>query len=181
MTVISTTWKAICIVLTLALMAGAIAIGGGVPLSPGAIARSTTDAARNSRIAARNTLEAARRTEALGRIARNVGRQVAASQRLLRTQLRIEESTAAGVGNARQLTRDVSILERTIRDVEDRLADLSSLSSGVTASSRAAGSAAGALDSSLDALEVRFAEVVRQSRRLNRKARGYEQLTGGLP
>ena len=181
MTVLSTTWKAICVAISLALVAGAIAIGGGVPLSPGAIARSTTDAARNSRIAARNTLEAARRTEALGRIARNVGRQVAASRRLLKTQLGIEESTATGVGNARRLTRDVSRLERTIRDLEDRLRGLSSLSAGVTTSSRAAGLAAGRLDTSLDALEARFAEVVRQSRRLNRKGRGYAQLTGALP
>lgn len=164
---------------TLAGLVGAVAIGGGVPLSPAAIARGTGTAADNVERAVANTRDAVKSTDALRRIANAVDEQVAASHRLLEIQLEIEQSSRAGGRESVALARSVAAIQRSLRRLRARLAALSTASAEAGDNSENAASAAGDLSAALSELEDRFDVVVKQSRRLDRKARGYRELRDG--
>ncbi len=95
--------KTTSVVLTVALIIGAIVLGGGVPLSPAEIADATTSALDNATIAERNTSIAARDTRALAEIAGNVQSQLVTSRRMLSIQLEIEDATRDTAEQARDL------------------------------------------------------------------------------
>lgn len=171
--------KVVAVIVTAAGVAGAVAIGGGVPLSPAAIARETSTAADNVAEAVANTREAVDSTDALRRIANAVDEQVAASHRLLDIQLEIEHSSRAGARQTVALARSVASIRRSLARLRSRLAALSTISAEAGDNSDDAATAADGLAGALDELEARFDVVVRQSRRLDRKARGYRKLREG--
>jgi hypothetical protein len=162
-----------------ALVTAAVAIGGGVPLAPEEVADATARAADNARIAATHTERAARYTEALAAIARNVRSQVETSRRLLATQLRLEESARDSGHRSADLQRGLADVRSLLARFETKLGALTRLSSTTTSDSEASARAASHLLSTLRALERRFQVVTRQSRELNRKARGYDEIRDG--
>lgn len=168
--------RIICALVTVALLAGTVAIGGGAPLSPAAIARSASEAADNLDRAEANTERAAEDTEALGRISRNVASQVDTSRRLLDIQLGIEKTSRAGAGLSRSLLLELGGLRSTLRRVEGRFRSVATLSDKVTAEARTATTAATNLQAALNALQNRFEVALRQSRKLNQKARAFDQV-----
>jgi hypothetical protein len=161
------------------LVIGALAIGGGVPLAPKEVADATSRAADNARIAASHTERAARYTEALATIARNVRSQVETSRRLLATQLRLEASSRESAGRSDDLQRGLAEVRSGLVRFEKKLRELTRMSSMTTSDSEASAGAAGDLLSTLRGLEQRFQAVIRESRELNRKARGYEEIRDG--
>ena len=171
----------VSVALTAAFLAGAIAIGGGVPPSPAQIARSTGRAADNAATAVDNTESAIRDTRALERIAAAVRAQVDASRRMLDIQLGIEESTRRGAEETSGLQKKLASVTASLQRLRDQLADLGDFSADTARSSEASVVAATELDRAVGVLKARFDEVVRQSRRLDRKARGYRNLRRGAP
>jgi hypothetical protein len=157
----------------------AFAIGGGVPLAPEKVADATAHAADNARIAATHTERAARYTEALAAIAGNVRSQVETSRRLLATQLRLEESARDSGRRSADLQRGLEDVRSMLARFETKLGELTRLSSTTTSDSETSARAASRLLSTLRALERRFQVVTRQSRELNRKARGYDEIRDG--
>ncbi len=168
--------RIVCGLVVGGLLAGAVAIGGGVPLSPAAIARSAGEAADNLDRAEANTRRAAEDSEALARITRNVSSQVDTSRRLLETQLEIEATSRAGSGLSRSLLRELAGLRSTLQSVEGRLRSVATLSNRVTAEARTSAAAAGNLREALNVLQDRFDVALRQSRKLNQKARAYDEV-----
>ena len=171
--------RLVAVVVSAALFGGALAIGGGVPLSPGQIAAATRSAADNSRAAAANTELAARDTRALATIARNVGSQVRSSRLLLETQTRLHESSREGVERAKLIARGIARVRQALDAMRRRIAVLTSFSEDAATAAADSSSAADRLARTLRALRARFDEVVRQSRRLNRKARGFDEARDG--
>jgi hypothetical protein len=163
---------------TILMSAGAFVIGGGLPLAPAEILAFARDAASNVQEAVGNTRLAARRTESLRVIAENVRSQVAASHRLLEIQLRIEQSSEQGVERSQDLARVLRAVESTIGNLQARLRRLTRTSRNAGSGANATADAGDDLDATLQELIGRFDEVVKQSRRLNRKARAYGQLRG---
>ena len=167
-------------VVTTVLLAGiAIAIGGGHPLSPALIAESTSEAARNAAKAEKNTTEAAESTRALLTIARNVDSQVRSSRRLLEIQLRLEASSKRGARRSLDLQHGVERVRKALEALREEIAALTRLSESTVSSGLAAADAGDGIEAQLSVLERHFEEVVRQSRRLNKKARGYEEVRDG--
>ncbi len=164
-----------CALLTAGLLAGAVAVGGGAPLSPASIARAAREAAENLDRAEANTERAAENTEAFAEINRNVGRQVATARRLLGTQLEIERTSRRGAGLSRELLARLAGLGSTLREVEGSLRSVAQLSGRVTATAQTSERAAAGLDAALDALQARFHVALRESRELNRKARAFDE------
>ena len=162
--------------LTMGFAAGAIAIGAGAPVSPAQIARVTREAADNLKVAKENTEQAASDTEALAIIAENVGAQLVASRRLLTIQLGIEKSSRRGLDGAKTVVERIDVVGETLALLVDRLRSVSSMSDRITSSSLTARSAAGELQETLDRLIGRYEVAVNESRKLNRKARAYEEL-----
>lgn len=171
------TMQAASVLLTVAFVAGGVAIGGGVPRSISDLAGKTSAAADNARVAAENTERAARDTEALASIAESVKSQLDSSRRMLDTQLKIEAATDENAQRSRALTGVIKEIRAALIDLETRLTRLSraARATGGTAESTAA--AAARLDATLAALSARFEVVVAESRELNRKARAYEELS----
>jgi arginine utilization protein RocB len=167
------------VLVSAALVTGALAIGGGVPLAPEEVSDATGQAADNARIAATHTERAARYTEALAAIARNVRSQVETSHRLLATQLRLEESARVSGRRSTDLQRGLAGVQSMLARFETKLGVLTRLSSTTTSDSEASARAASHLLSTLRALERRFQVVTRQSRELNRKARGFDEIRDG--
>ena len=157
----------------------AVAIGGGAPLSPAAIANATSDAARNVKVAEENTAEAARDTEDLAVIARNVKAQHATSTRMLDIQLSIEDATRDAASSARELNVALAGIGEALRRVESDLGQLSELASLSGSTVDATALRAAELQQVIDLLQARFVQVTRQSRELNRKARGYQEVRDG--
>ena len=167
--------RVISIAATLLFALGAVALGGGEPLSPATMAREAREAAANSRIAAANTRRAAADTKAFQTIAENVAAQLRISRHMLTTQLDLEASSRSSVRRSRDLARSVDQLERSLRALRARLAAIASLSEDTVIDGRAAAEAGAGLVSVLETLRDRFEEVMDESRKLNRKARGYER------
>jgi methyl-accepting chemotaxis protein len=163
-------------VIAIGSLVGGLAIGGGVPPSPAHLARAAGDAADNTSRARSNTASAVESTEALATIARNVYRQLQASRRMLTTQLEIERSSRAGLRHARTLVDRIARIRTAIKDLAARLADVAELSEDATATSETSARAADLLATKLRRLDARFDIVTRESRELNRKARGYRRL-----
>jgi chromosome segregation ATPase len=161
---------------TLALAAGAVAVGGGAPLQPAELARRAEAAAANAADAARNTAIAARRTEDLARIGHSVAAQVETSRRLLEIQLGVERSSEEGLKRVRALADIIGRIRKELDELQGRLRPVTSLSSSAGDNTRATSAAAEALEATLDRLSARFDEVVKESRELNRKARAFEEL-----
>ena len=95
---------------------------------------------------------------------------------MLDTQLDIEESSKEGLGLSRDLAGSIGKVSGALQDLESKLRALSEDSAEVTESSESIEAAARDLDSRLDTLIGRFEVVTRESRELNRKARGFERL-----
>lgn len=165
--------------LTVALLGVAGAVGGGTPLSPAQIADATRQAAENSEAAAANTDRAARDTRALATIMENVQSQVDTSRLLVRTQLELQESSQRGAERSAELARGIEQVRKALTSLRVRLAGLVTISNGASATARESSDSASRLAGSLRRLRARFDEVVKQSRRLNRKARGYSKLREG--
>ena len=168
-------WWIVSIALSAALVGGAVAEGGGHPLAPAALARAARDAAQESRIAVANITRAARDSAALVSITRHVEQQLAASRDLLRTQRRIEASSRVGVRRARSIAALVRRFGAAIGHLEGRLRGTSAASGRVGAVTGHAAGSASTLAAELVALRSRYDEVVRLSRELDRKARGYRK------
>ena len=166
-------------VVTALLVAGAIVIGGGHPVSPARIARTTSEAAANAAQAERNTNRAAESTRALVTIAENVESQVRSSRRLLEIQLRLEKSARDGTERSRDLQKGIEEIRRALVGLRSDIAALTELSARTVSSGQAAAGAGDAIEARLRVLENHFEEVIKQSRRLNRKARGYDRARGG--
>lgn len=167
--------KLASIVATVAFALGALALGGGTPLSPATMARVAGEAAANSRIAAENTRRAVVHTRALNTIAENVKSQLNASEHMLTTQLELEESSRSSVERSLDLARSLDQIERSLRALHTRLSAITGLSEDTVVDGRAAANAAIELDAVLETLRDRFEKVMDESRELNRKARGYER------
>jgi chromosome segregation ATPase len=169
-------YKGLSLGLTGLFVALAIAVGGGTPPSPGAIASAASEAADNLDRAQANVRAAAGDTEVLAGIARDVESQLQSSRDMLETQLEIEESSREGLGLSRDLAAAISEVDDELQGLEEALGALSRDSAEVTESSESIESAAESLDPRLDALIGRFEVVSRESRELNRKARGFEEV-----
>lgn len=160
---------------TIGFVIGAVAIGGGTPLSPAAIADAASRAAANARAAEENTAKAAQDSAALEEIARNVASQAETSEKLLETQLALEESSRRGAARAKELTRELGRIAELLDRVVARMEGIAGLAATTLSATDASATAADSLMTRLTTLEARFRAVVEQSRRLNRKARGYEE------
>ncbi|MGH2755510.1 MAG: hypothetical protein ACRDLB_13915 [Actinomycetota bacterium] len=165
--------------LTGALLIGALAIGGGALPRPDRLASLAADAARNTRKAAENIAVAVEDTEALATIAVDVREQLRTSERLLATQLRIERSSRAGARRSRSLAKEIRAIQKVLDRLSDRLRETSAAAETTTSVADASATAAGELQETLAVLQARFDELVGESRELNRKARGYEELRDG--
>ncbi len=166
-------------VATTALAGTAIVIGGGHPVSPAQIARTTSEAARNAEEAERNTSRAAESTRALVTIAENVASQVQSSRRLLEIQLRLERSAREGAARSEDLHAGIDDIRRALLSVRADIRSLTDLSGNTVTSAERSAAAGTMIEGRLRALEARFKEVIKQSRRLNRKARGYDEARDG--
>jgi methyl-accepting chemotaxis protein len=171
--------KIVSALVTAALLVGAVIVGGGVPLSPAAIARGTSLAADNVSEAVDNTRAAVQSTDALRRIADAVNDQVSASHRMLDIQLEIEDSSREGAKESGALENSVASIRRALQQFASDLTALSRLSERAGATTEAAAGSAGKLVDALDVLEAKFDVVVKESRKLDRKARGYRKLREG--
>jgi hypothetical protein len=172
----TTAVKLISGIATAGLVVGAVAIGAGAPLSPARIARATSDAARNLEVAQENTQQAARDTEALATIEKNVGSQLDTSRRMLDTQLGIERSSEEGLEVSKVVVTRIDRVNQALTDVVGRLEGISSLSNRITAAAENAEGAADTLETRLEILMERYEVAVRESRKLNRKARAFEEV-----
>lgn len=168
--------KAASLLLTGLFVLFAVLAGGGTPPSPQAIAAAVSDAADHLDRAQTNIRSAVEDTEALAVIASNVESQLETSKQLLETQLEIEQSSKKGLELSRDLAESLAGVGDAIGGLEDELLALSVDSGRVTESSEAIELAASDLDAKLDSLIARFGVVTRESRELNRKARGFEEL-----
>lgn len=176
---LSTPLKIASVVTSILFAMGAVAIGGGHPLSPARIAESTSAAARNAATAEENTARAAASTRSLLAIAQNVDRQVRSSRQLLETQLQLESSSRRGAERSLDLRGGIEDVRRGLASLRRDIAVLTRLSKRTVSSGRAAAAAGTEIESTLVVLQRRFEEVVRQSRRLNEKARGFQETRDG--
>ncbi|MDQ3986776.1 MAG: hypothetical protein M3280_09800 [Actinomycetota bacterium] len=168
--------KVVCALVAALMLAGAIAVGAGAPLSPGAIAQSARDAAANLDVAEKNIEGAVEDTEALAEISRSVQSQVQASRRLLQIQLRIERASRKGTDLSTSLTSNIRLLSKALARVEGRLRLVASQSDRVTTAASSSESAASVLKDTLNELGARFQVALKESRELNRKARAYDEI-----
>jgi methyl-accepting chemotaxis protein len=169
-------YKGLSLLLTGLFLMLAVAVGGGTPPSPGAIASAASEAADNLERAQANIRAAAEDTEVLASIAEDVDSQLQSSRRMLETQLDIEQSSKEGLAISRDLAGSIEDVAKALQGLEGKLRALSEDSAEVTGSSESIELAARNLDSRLDVLIDRFKVVTRESRELNRKARGLEGL-----
>jgi chromosome segregation ATPase len=167
--------------ITAVLALGAVLIGGGTPLSPKEIADATSTAARNSKVAAENTARAVEATRALEEIARNVRAQRGFSEQLLEVQLGLEASSRHGADSAVELEDEIVAIGQELAQLEAAVRRMSDASSDAEEQVDTLADSAIDLDGALAHLEARFEKVVKESRELARKARGFEKLRDPLP
>lgn len=171
--------RAISISLSVICLAGAILMAEGAPRSPQELARHAREAARNVAEARTNIEGAARDTEALARVVENIAVQVETSRRLLRTQLSIEDGSRDTAADGRRLAVRTDELASELETISVRLGRLSRLARGGVESSEDAAGRAARLEDAIGSLDRSFRRLIRQSRELNRKARGYRRLREG--
>jgi uncharacterized protein YgfB (UPF0149 family) len=173
--------KIISAALTAVFVAGAFLIGGGTPLSPKEIADATSKAANNAKEAADNTAQAERSTRALAEIAEDVRSQLESSEKLLQIQLGLEDSSRVGADRAEALERDIAAIGRALANLQRAGEALSSASGEAGSQVETLAGSATDLEDEIAALGRRFGRVVKESRELNRKARGFERLGDPIP
>jgi len=173
--------KIFSLVLTALLLVGAVVIGGGTPLSPGKIADATSIAARNAEEAAENTARAERSTRALADIAEDVRSQLESSKKLLEIQLGLEASSRDGAERAKLLEGDIDAIGRELLALQRAAEALSDASGDAGDQVKTLAGSATDLEQEIAALGRRFNAVVKQSRELNRKARGFDRLGDTIP
>ena len=168
-------------VITALLLFGAVLIGGGTPLSPSEIADATRGAARNSELAAENAARAERSTRAIAEIAENVRSQLHSSEQLLGIQLTLEGSSRRGAQRALSLEQDIEAIGERLRLLQRAAAALSGASADAGTQVDSLAVSATDLEEEIAGLGRRFDEVVKESRELNRKARGFERIRDPRP
>jgi flagellin-like hook-associated protein FlgL len=172
--------KALSLLVTALLLVGAATVGGEKPLAPSEIAKRTAAARRDLGEAVDNTELTVRRTAAFNAIAQNVTRQLEASQRLLDIQLELERSSRRGQITSDEIERRLRGITEALEALRERIAGLGASSGRLESVTDATLSGASELTAELDVLTERFHVVIRESKKLNRKARGFEG-TGELP
>ena len=172
-------WKVSSVLATAVLLVAAVAIGGGALPRPDRLASLAGEASRNTKEAAANIKRAVEDTEALAVIADNVTDQLRTSERLLATQLRIEDASREGASMSRSLTEDIDRIERVLNRLKGRLIATSTLSESTSSLAESSSAAATGLQETLDRLQARFDVLVKESRELNRKAHGFSDLQDG--
>ena len=172
----TTTARILSSVITASLVAGAFIIGGGTPLSPQKIADATTEAAEHAKAAAENTAEAERSTRSLAAIAADVRSQLDSSEKLLEIQLGLEASSRDGARQAAALEGDIAAIGRQLAELQRAAEALSGASAQAGGQVEVLAGSATELEREIAALGERFDRVVKESRELNRKARGFEKL-----
>jgi hypothetical protein len=171
--------KLLSIAATIALLAGAVAMGGGHPLSPGRLASLAGKARAHTTTARANTSKAVRDTSALAAISNHVESQVATSRRMLETQREIHDTARRSVANARVLAVAIKSVQTRLSGLERELDRVSGLSARSTGSAEASATSSIRLRRLLNDLEDQFHNVVLQSRKLNRKARAFARIRHG--
>lgn len=171
--------KTISAVTVVVAISGAVAIGGGSPPDLTRMAARSSEAAANLEEANRNIAGAVRDTRALASIVSSVGDQLDASRRLLETQLRIERTSRSSAERSAKLTASIRSVRDRLEEVRADLGTLARLAGRAGTLTRSSADAATPLQASLRRLRERFDELIEESRELNRKARGYEELRDG--
>jgi hypothetical protein len=172
--------KALSLLVTAVLLAGAVTVGGEKPLAPSEITRRTVAARRDLGEAVENTEITVRRTAAFSAIAENVKRQLEASQRLLDIQLELERSSRRGLTTSDEIERRLRDITNSLEGLRDRIAGLGGTSERLESVTSMTLTGATGLTRELAVLTTRFRAVIRESKRLNRKAKAFEK-TSGLP
>lgn len=165
--------------LTIGLVLAAVSVNPDTPRTPAELARRTTDARSNLERAVANTDASVERTEAFGTIAKNVKSQLRSSRRLLKIQLELEASSKKAGRASREVRRRLGRLRDVYARVASRLDGLSELSRNAGTLSADSATAGEALLARLETLKRRFEKVVAQSKRLNRKARAFQEVGEG--
>lgn len=172
-------FRAISAGIVVAAISGAVAIGGGSPPDLTRMAARSSEAAANLEEANRNIARAVRDTRALASIVSSVGDQLDASRRLLETQLRIESTSRSSAERSVELTTSIRSVRDRLEEVRADLATLARLAGRAGTLTQSSADSAAPLQTSLRRLHKRFDELIEESRELNRKARGYEELRDG--
>jgi hypothetical protein len=178
--VIGRLFKALSVFVAAGLVAATFAIGGIAPLSPSEMARGTVRARADLKEAIQNTSVTAEQTRSFGVIARNVRRQLLASKRILRIQVGLERASKMSVTNSGRVKDRVRGLLAALVKVQRDMQRAGVLSGKLNGAATSAGIGAAGLSGGLEQLGARFIEVIRQSRKLNRKARAFAEV-GRLP
>jgi hypothetical protein len=171
--------KLVAIVVSVAALAGAVIVSDEAPLPPAKLLRSTRDARQNLERAEANTEESAENTEGFALIAANVRSQVNSSETLLRIQRGLEQSSVESGRTAFELRKALAALARGFRRASSPLGRINELAERTSATGATSVRAAEGLMRELFGLRLRFDKVVKESRELNRKARGYAELRDG--
>lgn len=171
--------KVASVVLTAGLLIAVVAIGGGAPPDLASIASRSSEAAGNLEAANRNISRAVRDTEALVEIVSSVGEQLEASERLLETQLQIERSSRSSADRSEELTEKIRSVGARLRELRDDLSSVAGLARRAGDVTETSADSAERLQATLRRLRLRFDRLIEESRELNRKARGYEELRDG--
>jgi hypothetical protein len=118
-------------------------------------------------------------TEGFALIAHNVRSQVHSSETLLRIQRGLEESSVDTAGTSIELRKALQALAREFSRTAAPLTRVNDLAEQTAAAGVASAGSAERLFGALLGLRARFDKVVKESRELNRKARGFAELRDG--
>ena len=172
--------KVLSALVTVALLVGAVRVGADAPRSPAELARRTTAARENLDRAVAHTDASIDRTAAFAAVARNVQSQLRSSRLLLEIQLDLEATSERTERLSREARAELVRLRSRYEQVAQRLDALTGLSDRAGEATTGSAEAGEALLVRLTGLKERFRKVVRQSKRLNRKARAFGD-EGGHP
>lgn len=171
--------KLVSALVTIALMVATVSVNPDTPRTPAELARRTTDARSNLERAVAHTDASVERTQAFETIARNVRSQLRSSRLLLEIQLDLEASSKKAGRASRRVRARLGRLRDVYARVASRLRGLSELSRKAGNLSADSATAGEALLTRLDTLKNTFQKVVTQSKRLNRKARAFQEVGEG--
>jgi methyl-accepting chemotaxis protein len=170
--------KAFSLLLTFVFIGAAFAVGGEKPLSPAEIAHRTSLARSDLKKALKNTELTIEQSRSFETVSENVRRQLKASQRLLEIQLSLEVSSRSSVRVAEEVRARIAKLLGTMESLGSAMPELSARSGELGATTQEALAGASDLSALLLEVEEGFGELIEQSRKLNRRARGYDQAKG---
>jgi hypothetical protein len=171
--------KVLSIAISLAAIAGAVVVSDRAPLTPAHLVRTTRDARINLDRAEENTDETVESTEGFALIAHNVRSQVQSSETLLRIQRGLERSSVETAATSIELRKALAGLARDFSRAAAPLDRVNRLAQETAAAGVASAGAAERLFGALLGLRARFDKVLKESRELNRKARGFAELRDG--